>query len=332
MDGVAGEHNLAELQTQIARFDRTRVADAMRPLYRVSALRAALALAWCWTWIGLAIGFASWVDHWAAYIAAFIVIAGRQVALLFLVHEAAHYRMFADRVWSDRVVNVFAGFAVGIHVDSYRRHHLQHHRHLNTTSDPDWQLHQTEFWRWPRAPHIAALPFAKILLGFHARKWLGVFALSPWSRFAALTRFERFAFVAFASALVLLLSLTRTWWMFASLWLLPMFTLTFALHYLRTIAEHIAVPGTHELNETRTVVSSPIERFLVAPMGLNFHLEHHLFPGIPAYHLAAAHELLMRDDTFRAQAHLTRSYLGLRRGLLSEIVRSPAAAQPVSVA
>jgi fatty acid desaturase len=265
-------------------------------------------------------------------VAAFIVIAGRQVALFFLVHEAAHYRMFASRVWSDRLVNVFAGFPVGIHVDSYRRHHLQHHRNLNTSSDPDWQLHQNEFWRWPREPHSATLLFAKSLFGLHARRWLGVLVLSPWSRFAAMTRFERVAFVGFASALVVLLSMTRTWLVFTGLWVLPMFTLTFALHHLRTIAEHLAVPGTHELNETRTVVSSPIERFFVAPMGVNFHLEHHLFPGIPAYHLTAAHELLMQDDAFRAQAHMTRSYLGPRQGLFTEIVRSPAAAKSVSVA
>jgi hypothetical protein len=43
--------------------------------------------------------------------------------------------------------------------------------------------------------------------------------------------------------------------------------------------------------------------------------------SIPAYHLLAAHRLLMQNDTFRAQAHLTASYLGVRRGLLAELTR-----------
>jgi len=169
MDGVGGELKEAELQTQVTRFERAHLSHALRPLYRLSNLRAAFTLLWCWAWIGLAVAAAVWFDHWTAYVAAFIVIAGRQVALLFLVHEAAHYRMFADRVWSDRLVNVCAGFAVGMHVDSYRRHHLQHHRHLNTPADPDWQLHQNAFWAWPRDVRSAALTFAKSLLGLHAR-------------------------------------------------------------------------------------------------------------------------------------------------------------------
>lgn len=321
MDGTMMEPNPAELQTQITRFDRARFAEVLRPLYRLSDLRAAFTVLWCWSWIALAIGAARAFDHWAVYLAAFCVIAGRQVALLFLVHEAAHHRMFSHRLWSDRIVNVFAGFAVGMHVDSYRRHHLQHHRNLNTPADPDWQLHQNAFWAWPRAPRDAALSFARSVFGLHARKWLGVLALSPWSRFALMTRFEQVSFVSFASVLALALWLGHGLGLFLGLWVLPMFTLTFALHHLRTIAEHIAVEGTHELNETRTVVSSPLERFFVAPLGVNFHLEHHLFPGIPAYHLGAAHRLLMRDERFRTQAHLTDSYLGLRRGLLGEITR-----------
>lgn len=313
------ELNPAELQTQVARFDRAPLLDALRPLYRLSDLRAAFATAWCWAWIVSAVAAARYFDHWIAYALAFVVIAGRQVGLFFLVHEAAHHRMFSDRVWSDRVVNVCAGFAVGVHVDSYRRHHMQHHRHLNTAEDPDWQLHQNEFWTWPRDARGATIAFTKSLIGLHARKWLGVFALSPWSRFAAMTLFERVAFVCFATGLTTLLALTHSFLLFLGLWILPMFTLTFVLHHLRTIAEHIAVAGTHELNETRTVISSPLERFFVAPLGVNFHLEHHLFPGIPAYHLLAAHRLLMQNEMFRKQAQLTGSYLGLRRGLLGEI-------------
>lgn len=319
MDAAVSDHNPAELQTHVTRFDRAPLLDALRPLYRLSDARAAFTLVWCWAWIVSALAAARYFDHVLAYALAFVVIAGRQVALFFLVHEAAHHRMFSDRVWSDRVINVCAGFPVGVHVDSYRKHHLQHHRHLNTAADPDWQLHQNEFWAWPRDRRSAAVSLAKSMLGLHARKWLGVLALSPWARFAFMTRFERIAFVCFAAALSMLLVLSHSVWLFLGLWILPMFTLTFALHHLRTIAEHIAVAGTHELNETRTVVSSPIERFFVAPLGVNFHLEHHLFPGIPAYHLLAAHRLLVQNEAFRAQAHLTGSYLGGRRGLLAEI-------------
>ena len=38
---------------------------------------------------------------------------------------------------------------------------------------------------------------------------------------------------------------------------------------------------------TRTVIAPAWQRWLLAPHGVNFHLEHHLLPGVPCYHLPA---------------------------------------------
>ena len=54
-------------------------------------------------------------------------------------------------------------------------------------------------------------------------------------------------------------------------------------------------PGGHAVghesvqSETRTVIAPAWQLFLIAPWGLNYHLEHHLFPGITCFNLAAAH-------------------------------------------
>jgi fatty acid desaturase len=165
----------------------------------------------------------------------------------------------------------------------------------------------------------------KSVFGVHGLKWFGVLrVMSPVIRFSKLSRFDQVSFVVLTVLVSTLLTAFSGWLSFLILWVLPMFTLTFLLHHYRTVAEHLAVPATHELNASRTVVSSPLERFLVAPFGVNFHLEHHLFPGVPAYHLPSVHELLMGDEAFRCQARLTRCYLG-RRGLWREIVHSNSA-------
>jgi fatty acid desaturase len=309
----------AELETQLPRYDRSALAEAVKPLYRLSNARGAFGIFWCWAWVAAAVTFARCVDHWLAYVVAYVVIAGRQVGLSFLVHEAAHHRVFKNRYWGDRIVNLFVAYPLGVYVGCYRQHHLQHHRALNTSTDPDWLLHQNEFWRWPRSTQSAFGTFAKSVLGLHANKWFGVFRLSPWSNFRRLPLIDRASFVIFVGALSLGLTWSHGWLTFLGLWIAPMFTLGFCLHHLRTIAEHLAVTGTHELNASRTVVSSPIERFLVAPMGINFHLEHHLFPGVPAYNLHKVHDLLIQDEAFRSLAQITPSYFGLRRGLLREI-------------
>lgn len=48
----------------------------------------------------------------------------------------------------------------------------------------------------------------------------------------------------------------------------------------------------HRLN-TRTVIMNPVFRFLYAHM--NYHIEHHMFPMVPFYRLAALHELIRQD-------------------------------------
>ena len=318
----------AELETRLPRFDRGRILDTLRPYYKLSNSRAAFRLIWSWGWIAGAVAFAVGIGHWAAYIPALLIIPARQVGLFFLVHEAAHHRMFSRRTFSDRVVNLLAAFPIGVTVETYRAHHLQHHRNLNTDRDPDWLLHQTEFWRWPKPKGAALRMLARSAIGGYAHLWLALFkALSPWSRFRNLSRFDKGSFLALCAALVTCLTLCDGWVPFLLLWVVPQFTLTFLLHHLRTIAEHLLVPDTHELNASRTVVSSSVERFFVAPFGANFHLEHHLFPGVPAYHLGAVHRLLMQDASFQAKASLSSSYLG-PSGFLGELLGSEPGQRP----
>ncbi len=48
----------------------------------------------------------------------------------------------------------------------------------------------------------------------------------------------------------------------------------------------------HRLN-TRTVMMNPISRFLY--LNMNYHIEHHMFPMVPYYHLPALHKLIKHD-------------------------------------
>ena len=46
------------------------------------------------------------------------------------------------------------------------------------------------------------------------------------------------------------------------------------------------------LGQTRTVLAGPLERLLIAPNRVNYHLEHHLIMTVPHYKLPAMHRLL----------------------------------------
>ena len=69
------------------------------------------------------------------------------------------------------------------------------------------------------------------------------------------------------------------------------------------------------LNESRTVLAPVWEIWLIAPWGLNYHLEHHLFPGVPCFRLGELHRLLMTREPYPQIAHITHGYFS---GLLSD--------------
>jgi fatty acid desaturase len=89
-------------------------------------------------------------------------------------------------------------------------------------------------------------------------------------------------------------------------WLLPL-PVAIAFGNVRSWAEHALTRPGHPLTHTRTVTSNRVVSFLMC--NLNYHLEHHLFPGVPWYNLPRLHALL--SDEYRwAGAFVHRSYLG----------------------
>jgi fatty acid desaturase len=78
------------------------------------------------------------------------------------------------------------------------------------------------------------------------------------------------------------------------LWLLPMATWLPLVTRVRNIAEHalVGVDQADPLRQARTTHAGWVERALVAPYWVNFHLDHHLFTQVPCWNLPRAHALL----------------------------------------
>jgi len=74
---------------------------------------------------------------------------------------------------------------------------------------------------------------------------------------------------------------------------------------VRTLAEHVLTRHGDRFTATRTVVSNRFVSFFMC--NLNYHIEHHLFPGVPWYHLPALHRLL-EPELRRRGAQVYRSY------------------------
>jgi fatty acid desaturase len=82
-------------------------------------------------------------------------------------------------------------------------------------------------------------------------------------------------------------------WLYA-LWLLAYITPFPLLIRIRSMAEHAATEKTTDvLKNTRSTRAGYIARALVAPINVNFHIEHHLMASVPYFRLPLMHKMLL---------------------------------------
>jgi len=114
--------------------------DEIRALTRTSDLVGLAAVAGSWLAIaGCFAALALW-PHPAVFVAAAIVLGGRQLALAVLMHEAAHGTLFRSRWLNEQLTDWLCARPVWADTARYRKHHLGHHAHTGTERDPDLGL------------------------------------------------------------------------------------------------------------------------------------------------------------------------------------------------
>ena len=98
------------------------------------------ALLFTWGVIGLTfVALARW-PHPLTWLAALVILGGRQLSLAIMMHDAAHGTLFRTRWLNDVLADYACGSAVGIDIRRYRQHHLVHHSKTGTEADTDRSL------------------------------------------------------------------------------------------------------------------------------------------------------------------------------------------------
>ncbi len=240
------------------------------------------------------------------YVLAVIVIGSRINAFGGLMHDAAHHRAYANRLVNDIVGEVLA-LPTTTSMAGYRNSHFAHHRALNGDNDPDWtrNLGHEEFL-FPVPQIVFARRISQYLFGLKALPSLTAYHKNGATRDIPAV-VSRLRLVFFAALLIA--SIVFGFWMQLLLyWVVPLLTSFLAVRYVRNVAEHYAVEHESVLNESRTVLAPLWELWLIAPWGLNYHLEHHLYPSVPCFRLGELHALLMTREPFPQLAHVTHGY------------------------
>jgi len=275
--------------------------------------RGASAIVSTWAIIASAFAMLAIWPNVLTFVLALCIIAGRQLALAILEHEGAHGTLFRTRWLNDVVTDWFCARPIWQNLRKYRVHHLGHHTYTGMPNDPDLSLHA----RFPTTPASLRRKFIRDLSGYTGLKIMfGLLLMDAeviqWTVANDIKRLpanDRRWYNYTATALRNMVSmLIANGVLFGILALCghPMLYLVWGLAYLtpfqffiriRSIAEHGCLENTPDMfRNTRTTHAGLIARMFVAPMRVNYHIEHHLMASVPYYRLPLMHRLLRQKN------------------------------------
>jgi fatty acid desaturase len=212
------------------------------------------------------------------------------------MHEACHSTLFKNKM-----LNRWVGFLCGlpglVSVSAYRSIHLVHHSTTKTEKDPD-NIENSARKSIPLVFVYYVVLLAGIYIYILTVPFIGFQKAQARVKSAIVLEYVLLLSI-YAGAFILI-----PFGVILHVWIIPLL-IAGQLSNVRGLAEHGLTSSGNEFIDTRTVVSNRFVRFMMC--NLNYHLEHHLFPGIPWYNLASVHSLL-EEEYRKAGSSVYRSY------------------------
>jgi fatty acid desaturase len=315
-----------------SRYRTTLLApDRVRALSQLTPSVVVRDVAFCWTTIIAAWAAAAAYPTWWVCAIAAVVVGTRYYALFIIGHDGLHRRLWPSQQGNDLFNDVLILGPLGAITRLNNRNHLLHHRHLGNAEDPDRHRHAC----FNKADRLELLGFLSgatsvVRAVYHVflagRKRHVVLpedtaAMDPAESEAradsvpatdGLYRLRDLVILGtWQVALILGLTLAFGWWGYPAMWLAPVYVFTFLADNFRSFVEHSHPEPDQHADRHRLVTfeSSPLERLFIAPMHMNLHVAHHLWVGIPYYHLPEADREMCLHPLSK-ELERRRSYLG----------------------
>jgi fatty acid desaturase len=220
------------------------------------------------------------------------------------MHDCTHNVLFKAR-WKNWAFGIFSTLPIIITFIAFKEDHLEHHRYNRTTKDPD------AFTMGKRTFADFLLFYAYVLIG-------GILTIIQFVLLYPLQKFRGEKLAIHCGELTLRLVLYTgliLWAMelgvldrFLKLWLIPGYIFSL-LNSMRFIAEHYDTPWeAGQLEGTRTIVSNQVNSFFWN--NINYHIGHHVYPGVPWYNLQKLHAAMQPEIAHRG-AVVDRSYIAV---------------------
>lgn len=265
-------------------------------IYLVSATLANLASAHVGAW---------W--QWGGLVPLYLLSAASLHGISLLTHEAVHGTLAKNRFLND-LLGAMCAFPVLQTCAAYRVLHLRHHQHLGDAGDPDHYENYTR-WTWM----VFLMNWLRLLIGYPV--YITAIPLMGFRQGTSRDRWWIAGEVTVLFTLVLLIAFSpipRAWLLHG--WLIPMLLINTMVN-IRGMSQHTLLEhASDQVLGTRSILTSRIVRFFMC--NENYHLEHHLYPGVPWYSLPRVHVAL--QDELRAHG---APYIPSYTAFVAEFIR-----------
>jgi len=271
------------------KIDQYLSKDEIANFTRKSDWHAASLILLNWLAIGAIFAVvAAWTNPVTVFLG-IILLAGRQLGLSVLMHDCGH-RTFFKTPWMN---DVFGQWLCALPVlndqPSYARGHLDHHRKAGSHDDPDLPNYQAypisrESFKRKIIRDLTGQTGFKLLRAIARRGASGIMSRNTSPGSLATYKQLLTQLVLFS-----VLAVCGVPWAYL-LWAVAYMTVFMAVIRIRQVAEHAAVPDLFDpdvRSNTRTVDAPWWQRWIFAPFGVNYHMEHHFMASVPCYRLAA---------------------------------------------
>lgn len=223
------------------------------------------------------------------------------MSIVTFMHDCTHSVLFETK-WKNWLFGVFSMIPLIVTFISFKEDHLEHHRYNRSPKDPD------AFTMGKRGILDFVLFYAYILIG-------GVLTILQFTLIYPIQKFDRRQWLIHGAEILLrivILGGLLAWTsrlgvldQFLAVWLIPAYIFSF-LNSVRFIAEHYETPWNQgQLLGTRTIISNQANSFFWN--NINYHIGHHIYPGVPWYNLQKLHAAL-QPEIARTKAIVDTSY------------------------
>lgn len=237
------------------------------------------------------------------------LIAGRQLCLAILMHDASHGTLFKTKWLNDVFADWTCARPIWNDLPKYKGHHFVHHTKTGTAEDTDISLVAP----FPCSRASLARKLLRDLAGITGLKFfVGRFLMDAgyikwtvandvvWLPREGVTVFDRVKMLVRNVTPTLIVNglLFAALWAVGHPWLYAAWVLAYATPFslfvrIRSMAEHACTEKTADMfRNTRSTRAGWLARATVAPIHVNYHIEHHVMASVPYFRLPQMHRML----------------------------------------